>query len=136
MVISYLSFISYWHMERRMIDYVEVARQALVSMKAVADAPKTVDSSGAIHTDSHNIESQKQAELVRATEVLNRNGVRIMALDDGATIGVWGDVDGLEIRAALRTLEMDHLPVRYLESAGIPMRYKSDGRRRTGEGCA
>lgn len=56
--------------------------------------------------------------------VLNRAGVRIMALEGGATIGVWSDLDGVEIRAALRSLGPDRLPVRYLDGAGVPMRYK------------
>ena len=41
------------------------------------------------------------AELARASAVLNRAGVRIMALEGGATIGVWSDLDGPEVRAAL-----------------------------------
>jgi hypothetical protein len=65
------------------------------------------------------------AELARASGVLNRAGVRIMALEAGATIGVWSDLDGPEVRAALRTLGSDRLPIRYLDGAGVPMRYKS-----------
>lgn len=65
-----------------------------------------------------------RVELVSASTVLNRAGVRIMALEDGATIGVWSDLDGPEVRAALRTLELDRLPVRYLDGAGVPLRYK------------
>ncbi len=64
------------------------------------------------------------AELARASSVLNRAGVRIMALEGGATIGVWSDMDGPEIRAALRTFGSDRLPVRYLDVAGVPMRYR------------
>jgi hypothetical protein len=57
--------------------------------------------------------------------VLNRAGVRIMALEGGATIGVWSDLDGPEVRAALRTFGSDGLPVRYLDGAGVPMHYKA-----------
>ena len=64
------------------------------------------------------------AELARASAVLNRAGVRIMALESGATIGVWSDLDGPEVRAALRAFGSDGLPVRYLDGAGVPMRYK------------
>ena len=64
------------------------------------------------------------AELARASAVLNRAGVRIMALEGGATIGVWSDLDGPEVRAALRAFGSDGLPVRYLDGAGVPMRYK------------
>ena len=65
-----------------------------------------------------------QAEIDHALTVVNRRGVRIMALADGVTIGVWSDLDGPEIRAALRVLEMDQRPVRYLDGPGVPMRYK------------
>lgn len=51
-----------------------------------------------------------------------------MDLEAGATIGVWSDLDGLEVRAALRTFGSDALPVRYLDGAGIPMRYKAERR--------
>ncbi len=46
------------------------------------------------------------AELARASAVQNRAGVRIMALEGGATIGVWSDLDGPEVRAALRTFRI------------------------------
>lgn len=65
------------------------------------------------------------AELARASAVLNRAGVRIMALEGGASIGVWADLDGPEVRAALRWLALDHLPLRYLDGGGVPMRYKA-----------
>jgi hypothetical protein len=64
------------------------------------------------------------AELSRASGVLNQAGVRIIALECGATIGVWSDLDGPEVRAALRTFGSERLPVRYLDGAGVPMRYK------------
>jgi len=63
-------------------------------------------------------------ELTCARALLNRAGVRIMAIEDGATIGVWSDLDGPEVREALCIVSMDHLPVRYLDAAGIPARYK------------
>ena len=72
-----------------------------------------------------------EAEIDHALTVVNRRGVRIMALADDVTIGVWSDLDGREIRAALRVLEMDQRPVRYLDGAGIPIRYKA--RRVAGE---
>ena len=63
-------------------------------------------------------------ELPLASDVLNCAGVRIMRLDGQFTIGVWSDLEGPEIRAALRTLGLDRLPVRNLDGAGIPTRYK------------
>jgi hypothetical protein len=64
------------------------------------------------------------AELARASDVLNRAGVRIMRLESAPTIGVWSDFDGPELRAALRALGSGWLPVRYLDGAGILPRYK------------
>jgi hypothetical protein len=80
---------------------------------------------GATSADSPEIEaSPDPAELARASAVLNRAGVRIMALEGGATIGVWSDFDGSEVRAALRTFGSDRLPILYLDGAGVSARYK------------
>src|SRR5215831_9201984 len=74
--------------------------------------------------DSPEIEvGPDPAELALASTILNRAGVRIMALEGGATIGVWSDLDGPKVRAAFRILGSDRLPVRYLDEASIPMRY-------------
>lgn len=80
---------------------------------------------GATLAESPEIEAGPDpAELARASGVLNRSGVRIMAIEGGATIGVWSDLDGPEVRAALRAFASDGLPLRYLDGAGVPMRYK------------
>jgi len=80
---------------------------------------------GASSPESPEIETGPDpAELARASAVLNRAGVRIMPLEGGAAIGVWSDLDGPEVRAALRTFGSDVLPVRYLDGAGVPVRYK------------
>jgi len=80
---------------------------------------------GVTSAESPEIEAGPDpAELARASGVLMRGGVRIMALEGGATIGVWSDLDGPEVRAALRTFGSDGMPVRYLDGAGVPMRYK------------
>jgi hypothetical protein len=90
--------------------------------------PGSVGFEGATPAESPEIEAGPDpAELARASAVLSRAGVRIMALEGGATIGVWSDLDGLEVRAALRIFGSDRLPVRYLDGAGIPMRYKLRG---------
>jgi hypothetical protein len=79
---------------------------------------KRARSSGEIRTEPQPV----NVEL--AASVLNQAGVRIMRLDGQFTIGVWSDLDGAKIRVALRSLGMDRLPVRYLDGAGIPLRYK------------
>jgi hypothetical protein len=63
-------------------------------------------------------------ELVAATAILNRAGVRIMRLEGGEAIGVWSDLDLPAIRAALRILGMGELPVRYLDGPAVPLKYK------------
>jgi hypothetical protein len=63
-------------------------------------------------------------EQCAAVDILNRMGVRILDLDSGFALGVWSDLDNGEIRQALRTLKLASLPVRYLDGAGIPARYK------------
>lgn len=80
---------------------------------------------GAIPAKSLEIEAgPDSAELARASAVLKRAGVRIMALDGGLTMGVWSDLDGPEVRGALKALNIDGLPVRCLDGADVPMRYK------------
>jgi hypothetical protein len=80
---------------------------------------------GAIHAESPKIEAGPSlVELARASGVLNRVGVRIMELDGVTTMGVWSDLDGPEVRAALRTMGGGEVPVRYLDGDGIPARYK------------
>jgi hypothetical protein len=56
--------------------------------------------------------------------ILNRTGVRIMALESETAIGVWSDLDGPEIRAALHVRGLDRYPLRYLDGTGVPMPYK------------
>lgn len=86
--------------------------------------PGSVGFEGANSEESPKIEAHP-ADIAHASDLLNRRGVRIMKLADEVIIGVWSDLDGPEIRAALRVLEMDHQPVRYLDGAGIPNGYKT-----------
>ena len=63
--------------------------------------------------------------IEHASALLNRLGARLMRLNGGYAIGLWRERDGQQVRSALRTLEMDELPVRYLEEDGIPELYKT-----------
>jgi hypothetical protein len=47
-----------------------------------------------------------------------------MQIEGVAVIAIWSDLDGPEIRAALRAFGSDRLPVRYLDGHGVSMRYK------------
>jgi hypothetical protein len=63
-------------------------------------------------------------DLTRVGAALSRTGVRLMELAGGTTIGVWSDLDGPEVRAALGIFGSENLPVRYLDGSGIPERFK------------
>jgi hypothetical protein len=71
------------------------------------------------------ISGPESPDMVHARKVLNRAGVRILILETGPAIGIWSDLDGPEIRAALRTLGNAELAVRYLDGAGVPMDYRA-----------
>jgi hypothetical protein len=102
-----------------------ISQDSVKSEPTKPPKPSFGGSDGATFAESSEIEADPNpAELARASDVVNRAGVRIMTLDDGAAIGVWSDLDGPQVRAALRTLGADHLPVRYLDGAGVPMPYK------------
>jgi hypothetical protein len=111
------------------MDWKPKAR--ILADTAESEPSKTSETNSEVFVGATSAESPKieagpdPAELVRASGVLNRAGVRIMALEGGATIGVWSDLNGPEVRAALRTFGSDRLPVRYLDCAGVPMRYKA-----------
>ncbi len=84
-----------------------------------------VETLKAFKTEALTLLSEPTAtELDAASHVLRRNGVRFMQIDGKHVGGVWSDLDGPELRAALRILGTDHLPVRYLDGTGIPARYK------------
>jgi hypothetical protein len=64
-------------------------------------------------------------DLVRASRVLADAGVRLMVLDGSFTVGIWSDLDSPALRDALRVFHSDGMPpVRYLDGAGIPPRFK------------
>jgi hypothetical protein len=62
-----------------------------------------------------------------AVDVLNERGVRIMENPAGPerlVLGVWRAMDSPELREAFKLLRLDRLPLRYLDGADIPERYK------------
>jgi len=60
----------------------------------------------------------------RASRMLCVAGVCLMHLDSVPAVGVWSDLDGPEVRAALKIMESNNWPVRYLDGEGIPSPYK------------
>jgi hypothetical protein len=63
----------------------------------------------------------------RPFPILNRAGCRLMPIESVLTVGVWSDLDSPQIRAALRRVGSDRLPLRYLDGGGIPEQYKFRG---------
>lgn len=84
-------------------SYVAIARRALEALKPLQHTPMDSD---------------------EARQVLNRRGCRVMRLHGQITIGVWPDLDGPELRAALEAVGMARLPVRSLDGLDIPARYR------------
>ena len=73
-------------------------------------------------------------EPTRATAnaLLGRVGMRLMNIDGKMVVGLWSDLDGPEVRAALTVFHPDGVPpIRYLDGSGIPDKYKE--RRAAGE---
>ena len=112
----------------RRVGAVEVSRGKIKLILPDAAVPKLGTEIATLR--AHKAEAlallakPEPGELANASTVLRRAGVRIMALEGGATIGVWSDLDGPKVRAAFRILGSDRLPIRYLDGAGVPMRYK------------
>jgi len=63
-------------------------------------------------------------EQVEALRLLNLSGARILRHYSEFRIGVWEDLDGPELRAAIATVGMSELRIVHLESAEVPLRYK------------
>jgi hypothetical protein len=117
-------------------DYSEPPRASVLLQERIfANGPETEATKpskpgfegfdGSTSAESPNIGS------AASCGILNRTGVRIIALESGTAIGVWSDLDGPEIRAALQASGLDRYPVRYLDGPGVPARYKA--RRVAGE---
>ncbi len=60
----------------------------------------------------------------RALAVLNEAGVRTWQENSSVVVGVWSDLDGQEVREALRVLGMGGLPVRHLDDPDVPLGLK------------
>jgi hypothetical protein len=74
---------------------------------------------------------ENPAAVARASAVLAAAGVINLELNGVRVAGVWSDLDGPGIRAALLAIGACDLPVTYLDGSSIPDRFKS--RRVAGE---
>jgi hypothetical protein len=107
-----------------MADYLEIAKAALANMGLVSE-PAAAKTESAVPIQFPQQEAEpNQEELRAAGEVLSRVGMRLIELEGGTTVGLWSDLDGPEVRAALRVYGSHLQPVRYLDGPGIPDKYK------------
>jgi hypothetical protein len=83
---------------------------------------QTAKSAPATSADSAETEPSPE-ELAHAATVLTKAGIRLMRIEGVDMVGIWSDLDGPEVRAALRVHGSDRVPVRYLDG-DVPMRFK------------
>jgi hypothetical protein len=128
-----------------MADFVEMARHLLAATACTVNGPKKAGPKECISAeavlaeaveleDSTSTESAKisadipleptQEELAQASALLTRAGIRLMRIDGADHVGIWSDLDGPEVRAALLTYGSGQVPIRYLDGDCIPMKYK------------
>lgn len=69
-------------------------------------------------------QTEATAATIAATRLMNITGCRIIRDGEQLLVGVWSDLDGLDIRAAIRGLGMQSLRVVHLESSDVPVDYK------------
>jgi broad specificity phosphatase PhoE len=91
-----------------------------IAPEAKSDSQETAD-----ETDK-----SLNALQTNALRFLSLAGCRIIREDSEIQIGIWEDLDGPEIREAIRAVGLDVHPIVYLESAEVPIRFK---KRRTPE---
>lgn len=107
------------------IDYLEIARRALADRKPSVLGTKAELQVGVY--DVHSaipISDTRVDEALRhvAVDILNRVGARLFFSGGDLTVGIWALADGLEVRAAIRTLYSENIRVIHLEEA--PARYR------------
>jgi hypothetical protein len=73
---------------------------------------------------AHQPESPDPERVRCAHEMLAHYEVRRISIDGQAVVGIWSDQDSPAIRAALKVVGWDELPVKYLDSADVPVRFK------------
>jgi hypothetical protein len=61
---------------------------------------------------------------VKAVRLLERVGMRLLDLDGRHAVGLWSDLDSVEVRAALGACGLDQFPVKYLDDPLTPDWYK------------
>jgi hypothetical protein len=60
----------------------------------------------------------------QAMALLNGIGARAVWVGPAVYIGLWSDLDSPQLRSTIRTLGWDEYSVMYLDSSGVPPRYK------------
>jgi hypothetical protein len=90
-----------------MADYLKIAQLALARTTVALVSTAHLPGTAAGNADDIEV-APYLPDCGFAIAVLDRARVRIMLLD-GATIGVWSDLDGPEVRRALKAVGIGHL---------------------------
>jgi hypothetical protein len=69
---------------------------------------------------------KEEHEMVQASAILVKAGMRLVELNGQTTVGLWSDLDGPLIRWALKIFGSGDLPVIYLDAdvAGVPDKFR------------
>ena len=79
---------------------------------------------GATPGNYQKIEASSDRAIAEAMGLLNLAGVRILRFGADLQIGIWQDLDGPEVRAAIRAVALHVHPIVHLANAEVPIRYK------------
>lgn len=108
--------------------YLELLNNSLSSSERSEISPYVFQLSESSSLRSFSLADSEKSEVSAETEkamwLLNLTGCRIIRRTNGLAVGIWEDLDCPEIRSAIRAVGMSGLPVIYLESPNVPIRYK------------
>lgn len=99
------------------MSYLKLAQSAAQGDSERCSAPIPLES-------SDTGDKSLTHEQIAALRLLNLAGTRIMRTDSGFQVGIWEDLDGPELRTAIRSVGMSAYPVLHLEDAGVALQYK------------
>jgi len=108
-------------------NYLELLDNSLSSSERSEISPYIDELSESLTCSSSLTDGEKSevsAESQQAMWLLNLAGCRIIRQQAGFSVAIWEDLDGPELRDAIRAVGMGDQPVVHLEGPNVPMRYK------------
>lgn len=99
------------------MSYLKLAEAAAEKLSH----PGAVQMAGDLPQRLDNTPTPQQTAAMR---LLNLAGVRIIRQTSGFVIGIWQDLDGPEVRNAIRLVGMREYPVIHIETANVDTIYK------------